>query len=99
MPPFAKQPVHSQPARPLAAALEVCVVAAPAKVLQRPARFDEFGPRWIEMDVVADGAQVTAAAAIHVQGLVASGKEMAAELVSNIKTLGVNAQQPLHAGD
>ena len=83
----------------MAGALEVLAVAAPAKVLQRRARFDEFGPRWIEMDVVADGAQVAVAAALHGQGLVASGKKMAAESVSSIKALGVNTQQPLHAGD
>src|ERR1043166_1887117 len=51
------------------------------------------------MHVIAHRSQIPSATAIHNQRLVSAGKEMAAELMPDIKALGVNAQEPLHAGD
>ena len=51
------------------------------------------------MDVIADGAQVTIAAAIDDQCLVTATKKMAEEFVPAIEAHSVGAQEPFHAGD
>ena len=51
------------------------------------------------MHVIANGFQITVAAALHDQGFVAAAKNMAGELVPLIQANGVRTQQPGHARD
>jgi hypothetical protein len=74
-------------------------ITAPTESLQGLARGNQFSARWIQVDVITDCLQVTVAAPIHGQGFVATGEEMAAGFVADVKAPGVNAQQPFHAGD
>src|ERR1700691_3035843 len=49
------------------------------------------------MNIVTNGFEIAVAAAVHDQRLVAPGKNVTAEFVPDVETLGVNPQQPLHA--
>ena len=51
------------------------------------------------MHVIANGPQVAISAAINGQSLVAAGEEVTAEFMANIEAFGVNAAEPLHAGN
>ena len=51
------------------------------------------------MHVIANRFEVAVATAIHDQRLVAPGKDVAAKLVANVESLGIDPQQPFHTGD
>jgi hypothetical protein len=51
------------------------------------------------MHIVAHGAEVVRAAAIHDQRLVTAGEEVPGELVPAVEPAGVGPQEPLHARD
>lgn len=58
-----------------------------------------MGADGIEVDVIADGAQVAVAAAVHDEGFVATAEEMPEELVAAVESRGVGAQEPFHSRD
>src|SRR6266478_6983888 len=98
-PVLSKQTIHAQPCWPLTRRSKVTSVTAPTKTFQRRLRLNQFGSHRIEVDVVANRSQVTCAAAIDMQRLVTSRKNVAAKLVANVESLGIDPQQPFHTGD
>src|SRR6266705_2253151 len=79
-PVLSKHTIHAQPCWPLTRRSKVTSVTAPTKTFQRRFRLDQFGSHRVEVDVVANPPQVTSAAAINVQRLVTSRKEVPAKL-------------------
>jgi hypothetical protein len=60
---------------------------------------NKTGAHRIQVNIVAHRLQVAIAAAIHDEGLVPAAEEVAEFLLSMIKSVGVNTQQPLHPRD
>ena len=51
------------------------------------------------MNIIANCLQITIAAAIDRQSFIAPGKKMSAGFMTDVEALGVNAQEPFHAGN
>ena len=90
------QMVHPQPSR-LLNRPQVQRMTAPNIAFQSILCPDETRPHRIEMDVVADGPQVTRVAFIDHLGLVTPAEKMAPVPVSPIEAHGACTQKPLHA--
>ncbi len=58
-----------------------------------------FGPRRIQMHVIAHRLQIAVARAVHDQRLVAPAEQVAEQLVPPVEAAGVSAQKPFHPGD
>ena len=95
---FPQQPVHPQPRGPLSGRPQKSRITAPRMVLQRLFRCDQFRPRRIQMDIIANGLQIPVAAAVHDQRLVTPAKQMAEEFMPAVEPAGAGAQQPFHPG-
>lgn len=65
---------------------------APTERTQQHVGQEKLRPRRVEMDVFAEGAQVTGGGAIHDQGLVPPAEEVNHELVTAVQAAGVGAQ-------
>ena len=50
------------------------------------------------MNVIADGAEITVATAVHDEGFVTSAEQVAEEFVAAIEARGVGAKKPFHPG-
>ena len=61
---------------------------------QRLVRRQEPGPHWIQMYVIANAMQITIAAPIHNQRLVAPAEQMSENLVPPVESRGIGAQKP-----
>jgi hypothetical protein len=62
-------------------------------------RVQKVGPHWIEMDVIANGAQIAGRIAIDEERFVTSAKDVAEEFVAVVEANGVGAEKPAHAFD
>ena len=58
---------------------------------------DKAGADGVEVDVVAAGAEIVAAALVDDKGFVAPAEEVAEKLMAAIEAAGVGGQEPLHA--
>jgi hypothetical protein len=74
-------------------------VTAPGILFQTLASLEQFGPGRVQMNVIANCLQITIAAAIDRQSFIAPGEKMSAGFVADVEALGVNAQEPFHAGN
>lgn len=53
----------------------------------------------IEVDIVADGAEVVSLVRLHQKGFVAAAEEVAGKFVAAVKAGGVGGKKPTHARD
>jgi hypothetical protein len=95
---FAEDAINSQPNRACGAGFEVRRIAAPGIIAEVMAALEQVGARGIEMDVIANGAQVTGSAAVNDERLVTTAEEVAEVSVAAIEARGVRAQEPFHPG-
>lgn len=78
---------------------EISWIAAPRIVAELVSGFEEIGARGIEMNVIANGAQVAVAAAVDNEGFIAAAEQVAKVLVAVVEARGVGAEKPFHAVD
>jgi len=92
---FAQDAIDAQPTRTFGAGFEVCRVAAPGIIAYLMAALEQLGAHGVEMDVVANGAQVAGSAAINDEGLVTSAEEVAEVTVAAIETGGCRCSRAI----
>src|SRR5207247_3479336 len=92
-----QQPIHPQPLPTTPGRLEIFWPTTPPIVPQRLFGTQQFGPRRVQVYVIAERLEIPRARSIHNQRLVTPAEHMPEKPVPAIESAGVNPQQPLHA--
>ncbi len=96
---IAEESVGVQPLRALVWAFEVVGKTAPAIVTQGLIEAQDASASGVEMDVIANDAEVISMVGVHQQGFIAAAEEVTKEVVAAVEAGGVGAKEPTHPCD
>ena len=95
---LSQQTVHAQPIRAMLRGRQIPAQTTPGICQEPVGRRDEPGPHRIQMNIIANRAEITAAITLDNQCFVAPAEHMAEKLVPMVQPNRIGAQEPGHAG-
>jgi hypothetical protein len=96
-PGLSHEPIHPEPGRTMFPSGRIPREAAPGITLKQILWFQKTGANWVQVDIVANGFQVTIPAAIDQKGLVPSTQYVSITFMPVVEPDGIGALKPSHS--